>query len=589
MFPSFGQEIPRDFMRITKQDWLKMAKQELLGKDPAKVLMWQYDPEIALYAYYDEDNYPCAVTQQAAALQVATPLGSALRKWDTLLYFSRLQGKNAAAYAKLCQVPWCDGLLYDVGAHTTDMPACFLEKVQHRAFPLFYRLSADNPVQQATFSALIRSGKWPAATCLWMARSATFPLLTTPTPSLDNTAIQAAGASPSVQIAHVLAALSAYLKDACSSGHTLSEALHAVLLVQAAEPDYYHEIAKLRALRLCMGKIAAAFGAKTPWATRFRIMGTTNLCYQSCLDPVTNLLRGTLSSMALVLGGVNYLLPLPQVGISSPVGGVHGARLALNVSQLMKVEADMEQLADPAAGSYFLEYLTDALARKGWEKFQHIVKNGGLSAPAVQRELLDACATRQQQQHAALIAGHHPFVEVNAHVQAPITAQVCFSRSSSDLYLHAYPSLFAPYEALRHGAHVFFKKRQKPHMHLVTLRKDTHTFRLQRYVQDMWGGIGLDVPEDMYMLDEPLPHMPCACVCIAPKVWMPDDVKRLQRLLVVLRKKSAFTPYLACLQAPLPVALRTESRLHVLTFPADASLVGWQRTQTLFFDELSRF
>ena len=75
----------------------------------------------------------------------------------------------------------------------------------------------------------------------------------------------------------------------------------------------------------------------------------------------TNLLRATTEAMSAAIGGADTVLVEP-----------HGydAHLAINVQRILAEEAHLDAVADPAGGSYYVEAITDALARAAWTQFQ---------------------------------------------------------------------------------------------------------------------------------------------------------------------------------------------------------------------------
>ena len=129
--------------------------------------------------------------------------------------------------------------------------------------------------------------------------------------------------------------------------------------VYAVGSNYFFEIAKLRAARLLWAQAAKAFDKTVP----ISIYARTATANKSLYDPYTNLLRVTTEALSAVLGGCNALIVEP---FEFP------DRLATNVHLLLKHEAHLNQVADPAAGSYYIEWLTDALAREAWKLFQQV-------------------------------------------------------------------------------------------------------------------------------------------------------------------------------------------------------------------------
>jgi methylmalonyl-CoA mutase len=91
------------------------------------------------------------------------------------------------------------------------------------------------------------------------------------------------------------------------------------------------------------------------------------------------MLRGTTAAMAAVLGGCDVLSVRAYDAALRPPDRF-GTRIARNLQHLLKHEAHLDLVDDPAAGAYFLEAVTDQLARRAWGAFQEVEASGGLLA-----------------------------------------------------------------------------------------------------------------------------------------------------------------------------------------------------------------
>jgi len=134
--------------------------------------------------------------------------------------------------------------------------------------------------------------------------------------------------------------------------------------VFAVGSNYFFEIAKLRAARLLWAQAAVAL-AVDPTA---KIHVRTSRRNKSVYDPYTNLLRVTTEAMSAAIGGADTLT-VEAFGFSP--------HLAVNVQRVLREESHVDAVADPSAGSYYIESLTDALARAGWKLFQEVEQQGG--------------------------------------------------------------------------------------------------------------------------------------------------------------------------------------------------------------------
>ena len=172
----------------------------------------------------------------------------------------------------------------------------------------------------------------------------------------------------------------------------------AVDFVYAVGSNYFFEIAKLRAARLLWAQAAREFGA--PATTYIHVK--TSTANKSIYDPYTNLLRVTTEALSAVLGGCDSLIVEPFE---------FSDRLAGNVQRLLKYEAHLDQVADPAAGSYYVEWLTDALAREAWKLFQEVEALGGY---AKAREFIsNAIAGSRKAVEASVASRRRTLVGVN--------------------------------------------------------------------------------------------------------------------------------------------------------------------------------
>jgi methylmalonyl-CoA mutase len=140
--------------------------------------------------------------------------------------------------------------------------------------------------------------------------------------------------------------------------------------VFAIGSNYFLEIAKLRAARLLWAQAASAFQPADDASCLMRVHARTARFNKSSLDPDTNLLRVTTEAMSAVLGGCQSLT-------IEPFG--FDEHLAMNIHRILKEEAHLDFVADPAAGSYYIESLTDALAAEAWKLFQQVESEGGFT------------------------------------------------------------------------------------------------------------------------------------------------------------------------------------------------------------------
>ncbi len=178
----------------------------------------------------------------------------------------------------------------------------------------------------------------------------------------------------------------------------------------AVGPTYFVEIAKLRAARLLWAQVVSAFGGKGE-ALRMRLNVRTPRRNKSVLDRYTNLLRVTTEALSAILGGCDRLTVEP-FGFDE--------HLALNVQRILRDESHLDAVADPAGGSYYLETLTDAVARDAWKLFQEVERAGGWASAVASGSVEKALAETRAARAKALSARRRTLVGVNNY---PDTAE----------------------------------------------------------------------------------------------------------------------------------------------------------------------
>jgi methylmalonyl-CoA mutase len=187
------------------------------------------------------------------------------------------------------------------------------------------------------------------------------------------------GATATQQLGFALSTAATYLSELPNAELTTADVAAAMQVNVAINPNFFVELAKLRALRRVWATLLHAY--QLPVTTAVPIFASTATWSQTTLDSHTNLLRATTETMAAVLGGADVVSVRPFDSIYEAPNDF-SARIARNISIILREETGLARVADPAAGSYYLETLTDELARDAWTLFQRLEAAGGLPAPS---------------------------------------------------------------------------------------------------------------------------------------------------------------------------------------------------------------
>ena len=140
---------------------------------------------------------------------------------------------------------------------------------------------------------------------------------------------------------------------------------------------YFMEIAKIRAARLLWSKIVEQYKPECDCAYKLFINATTSAWNQSVYDPYVNMLRSTTEAMSSAVAGADSISVLPFDNAYKEADDF-GYRIARNQQLLLKEESYLDKIVDPAAGSYYIENLTDEIAKGAWERFLKVEEAGGM-------------------------------------------------------------------------------------------------------------------------------------------------------------------------------------------------------------------
>jgi methylmalonyl-CoA mutase len=187
-----------------------------------------------------------------------------------------------------------------------------------------------------------------------------------------------AGATLVQELAYGIATAVEHLRQAERRGVEPKAVAGGIAFSFAVGTQFFMEIAKLRAARVLWWQVQRALsGPGDP--TGMHMHARTSRLSQTAIDPYVNILRSTTEAIAAVIGGCDSLHVAPfddALGLPSD----RARRLARNTQVVLREEAHLGRVIDPAGGAHFIEALTDELARRAWALFQDIEAAGGMLA-----------------------------------------------------------------------------------------------------------------------------------------------------------------------------------------------------------------
>lgn len=186
-----------------------------------------------------------------------------------------------------------------------------------------------------------------------------------------------AGSTLTQELAFALAAGNEYLNWYTSNGFTARETASRMVFHFATGGNYFMEIAKLRAARLLWARITEQYDPASREACRMFMHTTTASWNKTMYDPYVNMLRTTTEAMSAAIGQADIITVLPfDLTYQDP--DEFSMRIARNQQIILKEESNLNKVADPAAGSYYIENLTASLAESAWKLFLEVEEKGGM-------------------------------------------------------------------------------------------------------------------------------------------------------------------------------------------------------------------
>src|SRR5919106_485862 len=202
--------------------------------------------------------------------------------------------------------------------------------------------------------------------------------------SISGYHIREAGSTAVQELAFTIANGIAYAEAAVAAGLAPDEFGARLSFFLNAHNDFFQEVAKFPAARRLWARIMRdRFGVTNPRALALRFHAQTGGSTLTAQQPETNIVRVAVQALSAVCGGAQSIhtnsfdeaLALPTE---------RSARIALRTQQILAHEAGGTDTADPLGGAYFLESMTDELARRAWELIERVDELGGAVAAVEQ-------------------------------------------------------------------------------------------------------------------------------------------------------------------------------------------------------------
>jgi len=229
--------------------------------------------------------------------------------------------------------------------------------------------------------------------------------------------VREVGGNAAQEIAAPIAQTITYLDDAITKGVKPEKVLPQFPILVCCGMDFFEEIAKIRALRRLWARtFQKRYDISDPNLLDICVYVQTLGGSLTAQQPMNNIVRAAIESVAGVLGGCNWLHTCSMdEALATPTE--ESLKLSIQTQRIIEHETGITQTVDPLAGSYFIESLTAQLERKAEEFLQKIEGMGGvigaIETDFFQREYANSAyeIKRQIEKEEQVIVGVNKYVE----------------------------------------------------------------------------------------------------------------------------------------------------------------------------------
>ena len=404
------------FPAVEHAAWKSRVLEELKGADYAKIV-WKTPEGIVMEPWYNRSN---AVPFPAARTSRSTNSWSICQQ---ILVIKAAQGAEAAASAIAGGADALEFRLSDPSLVSASNLAALIGDVDLSKVELFFSGAIGDasallgnlmtiPGFASASGGILNDSGCASLVCI-ERRPAGFRSL-----AVDTGRFHDKGATVTQEVTFALAEVSDLLNRATGSGIDPAKAAASISVVFSTGTSHFPELAKLRAFRAMWLQVLSAYGILPDCAPEPKIFVRSSRRSTSVLDPYTNILRLSTEAVSAILGGCDTL----QLSSFDPVGAVSPQlveRITRNIHHLLREESGLDRVVDPAAGSFYIDTMTEALCREAWKIFQEIEAAGGLKQAEADGKVAAMVAPAAEARQKALHGRKRSLIGINSYTVAP--------------------------------------------------------------------------------------------------------------------------------------------------------------------------
>ena len=321
--------------------------------------------------------------------------------------------------------------------------------------------------------------------------------------TVNGNLFQNSGSSIVQELGFTLAAANELMAKLTDMGVAPEKVAKNMVFSFAIGSNYFMEIAKIRAARMLWSKIVEQYHPACDCAYKVFIHAASSVWNKSLYDAYVNMLRTTTETMSVVIAGADSISVAPfDIAYKEP--DEFSYRIARNQQILLKEESYLDKIADPAAGSYYIENLTDSIAQYAWNNFLAVEEKGGFAAAIHQgfvQDEIEKTATQRNNDIAmrkTVILGTNQYPNLNDQMLDKITKNekcccCCQNEEGPIRKLHQYRGA-EPFEELRLATE---RSGNRPKVFMLTYGNVAMRRARSGFATNFFGVVGYEIIDNV--------------------------------------------------------------------------------------------
>lgn len=371
----FHIDLNKAFPKSNKEQWLRIASQELSEKNPLQKLSWEIG-NLKFYPYYEEEDVKSLRYLEKFNVPPADPTSNV---WQNLPSIKVSEEKKANALALEYLEYGADGILFDLTtAHDADIDA-LLNKITWPYCNISFLCNNHKNVVIKIVTHIRKNNYDPTSlrgSIFWKSRPEKSD------PEKSETCVQemidlqnfyplgifVQQSAPANEITNALLMGVSQMDYLTSFDVDKEDAFRRISVSLPCDENFLVNIAKMKAMRTLWYQIANAFEIKNFKPQDLHLHARTEKWIQESFQPHGNMVNNTYGALASVLGGCNSLTLEAEDEHNATMN-----RAALHVSNILREESHLDKVSNGIAGAYTIDRMVDELARASWANFQQAV------------------------------------------------------------------------------------------------------------------------------------------------------------------------------------------------------------------------